>query len=127
MADSEELTPANYTNDAFFKAVSTNPELEKQAMSVAEKLIAKGHVEGLEKGRVEGLEKGLKKGLKKGRVEGLVKGRAEGLWIGRIQTLEEFLEKPQSARESLESLSLEELEERHQVLHHEYEVRFKRP
>ncbi len=40
-------------------------------MSVAEKLIAQGRVEGREQGRTEGQEKGL--------------------WIGKIQTLEEFL------------------------------------
>ena len=73
-------------------------ELEKNVMSVAEKLKAEGRVEGQEK----------------------------GLWIGKIQTLEEFLACPVSSHESLDSLSTGELEARHRVLHLDYEARFKR-
>lgn len=86
-----------------YHTLASNPELEKNAMSVAEKLKAEG------------------------RVEGRVEGRAEGLWIGRIQALEEFLDKSPSSREVLESLSLAELEALHRDLHQEYAVRFKRP
>ena len=82
-----------------YHTLASNPELEKNAMSVAEKLKAEGRVEG----------------------------RVEGLWIGRIQALEEFLDKSPSSREVLESLSLAELEALHRDLHQEYAVRFKRP
>ncbi len=81
-----------------YHTLSTNPELEKNVMSVAEKLKAEGRVEGQEK----------------------------GLWIGKIQTLEEFLNLPISLNEALSDLHLEELEARHRSLHREYEMRFKR-
>jgi flagellar biosynthesis/type III secretory pathway protein FliH len=74
-------------------------------MSVAEKLIAKG----------------LEKGLKKGRSE----GRSQGYWMGRIQSLEEFLDLPQSKQEALCAMDLAELEALHQQLHREYKRRFK--
>ena len=95
------------TPEEAYHTLASNPELEKNAMSVAEKLKAEGRVEG--------------------RVEGRAEGRAEGLWIGRIQALEEFLDKSPSSREILESLSLAELEALHRDLHQEYAVRFKRP
>ena len=85
-----------------FHTLSTNPELEKNTMSVAEKLKAEGRVEG----RVEGL--------------------TEGLWIGKIQTLEEFLELPITSNEALQSLNLEELKALQAQLHGQYEARFKR-
>ncbi len=88
-----------------YRNLTANPELEKRAMSVAEKLKAEGRLEGLS--------------------QGLSQGREEGLWIGKIQTLEEFLELNQSSRESLEALSLSELKIRHVALHQEYEARFK--
>ena len=81
-----------------YHSLSTNPELEKNAMSVAEKLKAEGRVEG----------------------------RVEGLWIGKIQILEEFLDLPVSPGESLEALSLDELKAMQERLHREYELRFKR-
>ena len=84
-----------------YRSLTANPELEKRAMSVAEKLKAEGRVEG----RVEGL--------------------SQGLWIGKIQTLEEFLGKPPSPREDLESLSVQQLEAFKQALQQEYEARFK--
>jgi predicted transposase/invertase (TIGR01784 family) len=95
--------------EKIYHKLSTNPQLEKAAMSVAEKLKAEGRVEG----RVEGLEKGL------------VKGRVEGLWIGKIQTFEEFLEKEQTPRNQLEAMTVAELEALHLVLRNEYEARFK--
>ena len=78
--------------------LSSNPELEKSAMSVAEKLKAEGRVEG----------------------------RVEGLWIGKIQILEEFLDLPVSSGETLEALGLAELKAMQERLHREYELRFKR-
>jgi predicted transposase/invertase (TIGR01784 family) len=81
-----------------YHTLSTNPELEKNAMSVAEKLKAEGRVEG----------------------------RVEGLWIGKIQILEEFLDLPVSSGESLGALSLAELKSMQERLHREYEGRFKR-
>ena len=80
-----------------YHTLSTNPELEKNAMSVAEKLKAEGRVEGQEK----------------------------GLWIGKIQAFEEFLGFHVSPSETLAQLALEELAARHQDLHREYETRFK--
>ena len=81
-----------------YHSLSTNPELEKNAMSVAEQLKA----------------------------EGLVEGRVEGLWIGKIQILEEFLDLPVSSGEGLEALNLEELKAMQERLHREYELRFMR-
>lgn len=89
-----------------YSSLSTNPELERNAMPVAEKLIAQGRVEGISQGRSE--------------------GRSEGLCIGKIQAFEEFLEKPQTSPEFLEAMPLAELEVLHQKLHQEYELRFKR-
>jgi hypothetical protein len=88
--------------EKIYHKLSPNPELKKNAMSVAEQLIA----EGLKKGRFEGQQKGL--------------------WIGKIQTLEDFLEIVPSPSEVLDSLSVAELEAMHQGLHREYERRFKR-
>ena len=84
-----------------YHTLSSNPELKKNAMSVAEKLKAEGRVEG----RVEGQDKGL--------------------WIGKIQAFEEFLNCPISSNDALGTMDLEELESRHGDLHREYETRFK--
>lgn len=81
-----------------YHSLSGNPELERNTMSVAEKLIAQGRVEG----------------------------RVEGLWIGKIQILEEFLDLAVSSGDSLEVLSLAELIAMQERLHREYELRFKR-
>ncbi|NQX01499.1 hypothetical protein HQ447_12635, partial [bacterium] len=89
-----------------FHTLSANPELEKNIMSVAEKLKAEGRVEGRDEGRRQ--------------------GRDEGLWIGKIQVFEEILGRPQTSREILEAKPLAELEALHQQLFREYEVRFKR-
>ncbi len=82
-----------------FHTLTSNPELKKNTMSVAEKLKAEGRVEGQQK----------------------------GLWLGKIQTLEEFLGLPASSDEALETLSLDELKAMQEQLHREYELRFKRP
>ncbi len=109
-----------------YHTLSSNPELKRNAMSIAEKLKAEGREEGLVAGQKKGLEKGLKKGLEKGLEKGLVEGQKKGLWIGKIQAFEEFLEQVLTPRELLETLPLEELEARHQKLHRAYELRFKR-
>jgi len=83
--------------ETIYHNLSSNPELEKNTMSVAEKLIAQGINRGLE----------------------------AGSWIGRIQLLEEFLDLPGSSGESLAALSLEELKAMQERLHREYELRFK--
>ena len=75
-------------------SLTSNPELQKSTMSVAEKLIAKG--------------------------------RSEGYWIGRIQSLEEFLDLPQTSQDTLGAMSIAELEARHRQLHGEYQRRFKK-
>jgi predicted transposase/invertase (TIGR01784 family) len=85
--------------ETIYHNLSSNPELEKNTMSVAEKLIAQGINRGLE----------------------------AGSWIGRIQLLEEFLDLPGSSGESLAALSLEELKALQERLHREYELRFKQP
>ncbi len=103
--------------EKIYHKLSPNPELRRNAMSVAEQLIA----EGLNKGRVEGMEMGIEKGLEKGRVE----GQEKGLWIGKIQTLEDFLGMIPSSSEVLDPLSVVELAAMHQGLHREYERRFK--
>jgi predicted transposase/invertase (TIGR01784 family) len=80
-----------------YHTLTINPELEKNIMSVAEKLKAEGQAEGQEK----------------------------GLWIGKIQAFEEFLTRPLTPSAALSSLTLEELETRHRELHQAYEIRFK--
>ncbi len=96
--------------EKIYHNLSSNPELEKNTMSVAEKLIAQGR------------EEGISQGISLGREE----GRESGLWIGRIQLLEEFLELPASSAEALAARSLEELKAMQEQLHGEYERRFKR-
>ena len=91
--------------EQIYRSLTSTPERQKSTMSVAEKLLAKG--------RSEGLERGLEKGLEK------------GYWLGRIQSLEEFLEETKSPRETLELMTVAELEARHQQLHGEYQRRFK--
>lgn len=90
-------TDSDLDASKIYHKLSSNPELEKAAMSVAEKLKAEGRVEG----------------------------RAEGLWIGKIQAFEEFLEKPPTPRKQLEAMSVSELEATHLALRAEYEARFK--
>lgn len=85
-----------------YHTLSSNPELEINLMSVAEKLRAEGRVEG----RVEGQEKGL--------------------WIGKIQILQEFLNLPVRLSADLAAMTVEELELNHWQLHRDYQARFKR-
>ena len=83
--------------EQIYRSLASNPQLSKNTMSVAEKLIATG----------------------------IATGRSQGYWYGRIESLEEFLDLPQSPRETLELLTVAELEARHQELHREYQRRFK--
>jgi len=99
-------TDSDLDAQAIYTSLSTNPELEKSTMSVAEKLIAQGLSQGLSQGHSQGLSKGL--------------------WLGKIQSLQEFLGQAVSSCEELETLQLDELESRHADLHRQYEVRFKR-
>jgi Putative transposase, YhgA-like len=80
-----------------YHSLATYPELEKNIMSVAEKLKAEGRVQGQQK----------------------------GLWIGKIQAFEEFLTLPPTPSVVLSSFTMEQLETRHQELHQAYEIRFK--
>ena len=82
--------------EEIYRNLSSNPDLQHKTMSVAEKLKAEGHKEGLK----------------------------EGL-IGKIHLLEEFLDLPITPSDSLEALDLEQIESRCQELHREYESRFK--
>jgi flagellar biosynthesis/type III secretory pathway protein FliH len=107
--------------EQIYRSLTSNPELQKTTMSVAEKLLAKGRVEGRVEGRIEGIEKGRSQGI----AEGVSRGRSQGYWMGRIQSLEEFLDLPQSSEETLSAMNLAELETRHQQLHREYQRRFK--
>ena len=90
-------TDSDLDAEKIYHSLSSNPELERNTMSVAEKLIAQGRVEGQEK----------------------------GLRIGKIQTLEEFLNHAITPREALGAMDREELEARHGELHRAYEIRFK--
>jgi predicted transposase/invertase (TIGR01784 family) len=92
-----------------YHTLTTNPELEKNIMSVAEKLKAEGRVEG----RAEG------------RVAGQAEGHEKGLWVGKIQAFEEFLARPLTPSAVLSELTLEVLEIRHRELHQAYEICFK--
>ncbi len=100
------FSDSNLDVEEIYHTLSTNPELQKKVMSVAEKLLAQGEL--------------------KGRQEGELKGELKGEWYGKIQTLEEFLEKEITSKSVLKELTLEQLVERYQSLHQAYEVRFKR-
>lgn len=99
-------TDSDLDAEKIYHTLSTNPELEKSTMSVAEKLKAEGRMEGISQGISQGISKGL--------------------WVGKIQSLQEFLGQLVSSCEELEILELSELESRHADLHREYESRFKR-
>ncbi len=82
--------------------LASNPELRNRTMTIADKLIAKGHSTG----RVE--------------------GREEGELIGRIHSLEDFLTLPVTPREQLLELPVDELKSMLRQLNGEYKRRFKR-
>ena len=91
---SEQLhADSDLDTEKIYHTLTSNTELRKTTMSLAEKLIAQG--------------------------------RTVGHWVGRIQSLEEFLDKPQTSQETLEAKTLAELEALHQQLYGEYERRFK--
>lgn len=81
-----------------YHTLTTNPELEKNVMSIAEKLKAEGRVEG----------------------------QTVGTWIGKIQILEEFLGLPVSPSAALDALSVENLKIMQERLLQDYDLRFKR-
>jgi predicted transposase/invertase (TIGR01784 family) len=85
-----------------YHTLSANPELEKNTMSVAEKLKSEG------------------------RDEGLSQGRSEGRQIGKIQLLQSLLDLPVSSDETLAALPTEELDSMQQRLLAKYDQRFKR-
>ena len=89
---------SNLDVEEIYHTLSTNPELQKHTMSVAEKLLAQGEA----------------------------KGQTKGVWFGKIQLLEDFLELKISSKEDLNDLSIEELTERYRSLHQAYEGRFKK-
>lgn len=101
---------SNLDAEKIYPTLTSNPELRRNTMSIAEKLIAQGHMAGL----TEGISQGITQGISQGR------------WVGRIQALQEFLDLPVAEADSFEGLSLAELESMHQRLHQEYELRFKR-
>jgi predicted transposase/invertase (TIGR01784 family) len=84
--------------ETIYHTLSTNPELEKNTMSVAEKLISKGLSQGLSQGRQ----------------------------IGKIQLLQEFLDLPVSSNDSLATLPADERDSMQKRLFDEHERRFKR-
>jgi predicted transposase/invertase (TIGR01784 family) len=96
---------SNLDVEEIYHTLSSNPELQKNTMSVAEKLLAQGEA--------------------RGEARGETRGAAKGLWIGKIQMLEEFLGQKISSPEDLGQLSIEELTKQHQGLHQAYESRFK--
>ncbi len=93
--------------ETIYHSLSTNPELKKSAMSVAEKLEARGRKEGRNEGREEGLKAGERRGALK----------------GAIGVLEEFLRIPPSTMDSLDALTTEELELRQRKLRRKLEAR----
>lgn len=60
------------------------------------------------------------------KAEGWAEGMERGIYIGKIQTLEEILEKPPTARERLDAMPCAELDAFESLLHSECVVRFKR-
>jgi predicted transposase/invertase (TIGR01784 family) len=77
--------------------LENNPQLKNKTMSVAEKLIAKGRVEG----------------------------QASGAWLGRIALLEEMLGREPTGAQNLKDLSIEELKRRFEALQQDYNQTFK--
>jgi hypothetical protein len=82
--------------EQIYPTLSDNPELKQTAMSVAEKLIAKGEQIGIAKGEQIGIAKGEQ--------------------IGRIRATEELLGLPLSSTATLAILSSGELEARYAEL-----------
>jgi predicted transposase/invertase (TIGR01784 family) len=96
---------SNLDAEKIYPTLTSNPELRQNTMSIAEKLIAQGHLAGL--------------------TQGISQGISQGRWVGRIQALQEFLDLPISDANTFDGLTLTELETIHEGLHHDYELRFK--
>ena len=102
-------TDAELDAERILDKLQQEPVSQHAAMTIAQTLIAKGKSIGHQEGRQEG------------RQEGAVKG----LWIGRIIGLQELLGMRPDTLEALTNLPLAELEQRHQQLRRDYDVRFK--
>jgi hypothetical protein len=85
--------------------LTTNPELQNKAMSLAQQLIAQGKMEG--------------------KLEEKLEGGARGIWTGKLQLLEKVMGYPPTAEDQLENLSLVELEARFRSLEAGYDAKFK--
>ncbi len=85
------------------RTLEDNPKLKEQVMSTATVLIAKG------------------------KAEGKAEGKANGLLMGKLIMMQQMMRRPVSTEKELDSLGLEELEQRFNELQREYETTFKRP
>ena len=89
------LLRADIDKDAFDRKLNaiTQPELQNNAMSLAEQL------------RQEGLQKGLQKGRQEGIQEGIQEGRQEGIQEGILEALEiRFAQVPAGLREAVAAI-----------------------
>ena len=98
-------TDAELDTERILDKLQQEPVSQHAAMTIAQTLIAKGKSIGHQEGRQEGAVKGL--------------------WIGRIIGLQELMGMRPDTLEALTTLSLAELEQRHQQLRRDYDVRFK--
>jgi hypothetical protein len=89
--------------EEIYRHLQAEPQLKHTAMTVAEKLIAKGRDEG--------------------RVEGWV----GGTWMGKLQVLQDLLGEAVTPGEVLRALSVEELEKRYRDCQARYDAQFRRP
>jgi predicted transposase/invertase (TIGR01784 family) len=81
--------------------LQSNPELKQQTMSLAEKLV------------------------KQGRLEGEARGEARGLWVGKLQLLQQLMGKPLIVEAEFTKLSVAELQEQFEKLEAEYRSVYK--
>jgi hypothetical protein len=101
------------------------PELERQAMTIADKLRKEGREEGLEQGLERGLEQGLEQGIEQGLEQGIERGLEHGQWIGKIRLLQDLMQEPEST-EPLEGMPITKLKKAFRALEKRYNQRFKR-
>ncbi|MBK8094409.1 MAG: Rpn family recombination-promoting nuclease/putative transposase [Verrucomicrobiaceae bacterium] len=96
----------NLDVESISHTLSQLPELQNQAMSLAQKLRNEGRNEGL--------------------VEGIHRGQAKGAWFGKIQLLEQFLGLPSAETAVLAELEMDALEQKYRELEAQYNLRFKK-